>query len=64
MKEESGLANAVIGLCVLGCMVAGIISIYSGIVGLENQGDLTGAGICLAAAGLCFGLVLIAILRR
>ncbi len=64
MKEERGLANAVIGLCALGCMVAGIASIYGGIIGLEHQSDLSGAGICLAAAGLCFGLVLIAILRK
>jgi len=49
MKDEKGLANVAIGLCVMGCVVAGVTSIYGGILGIKNHHDFTGAGICLAS---------------
>ena len=64
MKDEKGLANVTIGLCVIGCIVTSVISLYGGILGIKDHNDFTGAGICLASAALCFGLVLIAMLCK
>ncbi len=64
VKDENGLANIAIGICVIGCIVAGVISIYGGIQGIEDHNDFTGAGICLASAAVCFGFVLISMLRK
>jgi hypothetical protein len=64
MKDEKGLANVAIGLCVIGGIVAGVTSIYGGIIGIKDHSDFTGAGICLASAALSFGVILVAILRK
>ena len=64
MKDENGLAEKAIGLCVIGCIVAGVAAIYGGIIAIKDHNDFSGAGICLAAAALCFGAILVAILRK
>jgi len=64
MKDETGLADILISFCAIGCIVAGVTSIYGGIAAINNHNDFIGAGICLAAAGLCFGVILIATLRK
>lgn len=64
MKDEKGLANISIGLCVIGCIVAGVTSLCGGILGIKDHNDFAGAGICLVSAALCFGVVLIAMLRK
>ncbi|MEJ2649027.1 MAG: hypothetical protein P8016_11545 [Sedimentisphaerales bacterium] len=64
MKDEKGLTDISIGICVIGCIVAGVTAIYGGIIAINDHNDFIGAGICLASAALCFGVILIATLRK
>ena len=64
MEEEKGLANIAVGLCVIGCIVAGVTAIFGGILAIKDHNDFIGAGICLASAALCFGVIMFALLRK
>ena len=64
MTDDRTRVNAAIGLCVIGCIVAGIAGTCGGIAAVFSDGDFIGGGICLASAGLSFGLALIAMLLK
>lgn len=64
MKDETGLADITISICAIGCIVAGLTAIFGGILAIKDHNDFIGAGVCLAAAALCFGAILIAVLRK
>lgn len=63
MNENQKPLNWVIGLAAMGGSVAGVVSFLAGLLALL-RGELTAAGVCFAAAGLTYGLLANAVLRR
>ena len=45
MEEEKGLANIAVGICVIGCIVAGITSVYGGIEAIHDRHNYLGSGV-------------------
>lgn len=54
--------NVIVGLALLGCVVTGIIALIATLLALVRA-EFLGAGVCLAAAGLSFGLCGIALAK-
>jgi hypothetical protein len=52
-RSKSGIGP---GLAVFGCLATGVIGCLAGLDGLGG-GELVGAGVCLMAAALAFGIV-------
>jgi hypothetical protein len=58
IESEKSKRNGVVtpGLAVIGCQATGFLAIIGGIMGLIKESP-TGAGVCLIAAALAFGIV-------
>ena len=55
--------NWVVGLATVGSSVTGVIGLFLGLLSVLS-GEWQAAGLCLVAAGLAFGLLANATLRR
>jgi hypothetical protein len=62
MEERNGL-NRLIGLALVGCAFIGIAAFVAALAAFV-LGDATGAGVCLIASALAFGLLANALLRK
>lgn len=63
MNEEQKSASSIVGLAVLGSLITGFVSIAAALF-LFITSEFVGAGVCLTAAALSFGLLVNAILRK
>ena len=55
-RQETKLASAILGLCTVCSLVVGLLGILFALIAIGDN-DFTGAGVCLAAAALAFGLL-------
>jgi uncharacterized membrane protein (UPF0136 family) len=55
-KETSKKEGITPGLAILGCQASGFLALIGGLMGLIRA-DPGGAGVCLIAAALAFGIV-------
>jgi len=62
MEKKPNRFETVLGTVVVAGVIAGIIGLAAGIIALIH-GEWLGAGLCLGAAALAFGLIANAILR-
>ncbi len=62
MRQQSPWLNSLVGLGAVGGAVIGVVSFLLALVAALG-GNLSAAGICLIAAALAFGLLLMALLR-
>jgi uncharacterized membrane-anchored protein len=63
MMAEEKQPHQLIGVILYGALITGIASLLAAVVAFFS-GDLSGAGMCLVAAALAFGLTLNALLRH
>ena len=63
MQENRKGTNALVGLAVIGSAVTGVAG-FIGALFPFLSGDFLSAGVCVAAAGLSFGLLANALLRQ
>ena len=61
--SQNEILNVTIGLAIIGCVVLGIAGFVAAITAFL-EGEYVAAGVCLAAAGLSFGLLANAVLRK
>lgn len=62
MTTETRKAETAGGLAVIGCLAAGFAALFGAIAGFFSL-NVIGVGVCLAAAGISFGLAANAIFR-
>ena len=63
MSEKSRAVDSVMGVAVIGSVVAGVASLVAALFPFFSA-DYVGAGLLLIAAGLSFGLLGIAVFGR
>jgi len=63
MPDRNQSINTLIGLASIGCIVTGVISLFSALFPLLS-GEFLPAAIFLIAAALSFGLIAIALIRK
>ncbi len=66
MRDSDGnnRLTTVIGLGVVGAVVVGVAGLIAAVVAAIGYADFLGAGLCLLAAAVAFGLLTNAIFRR
>ena len=55
-NKERVKQSAAPGIAILGCNVTGGIACFGGIVGIFSH-QIAGAGVCLSASAIAFGIV-------
>ncbi len=55
-NKEKAKGGAAPDVAVFGCLATGVLACIGGLVGLATQ-QIAGAGLCLIAAALAFGIV-------
>jgi hypothetical protein len=55
-NKEKGRGGAAADVAVFGCLATGVLACIGGLVGMSTQ-QIAGAGLCLIAAALAFGVV-------
>lgn len=64
MKQDGQKSSAIPGIVVFGCFVVGFAGLIAAGVGMFEFEDPTGAGVCLVASAIAFGLAANAIFRK
>ncbi len=62
MKKENNISETLVGVSMIGCTAAGVMGIIFALISVFSL-DWIGAGICLTASGVSFGLLANAVLR-
>jgi hypothetical protein len=62
MEKKPNRFNNILGIAVMAALITGLTGFVTGVFAFFNA-DWTGAGVCLAAAALAFGLLANALLR-
>jgi hypothetical protein len=62
MPDKNNLPTALVGISLIGCAAVGILGIIFAVISVLSL-DWIGAGVCLTASGLSFGLLVNAVLR-
>ena len=55
-KNDKRIEGSGPGLAILGCLATGVIACICALMGVD-KGQVAGAGVCLIAAALAFGVV-------
>ena len=64
MNQDRQQSSAIPGITILGCFVVGIAGLIGAMVGMFDLNDPTGAGACLVASAIAFGLAANAVFRK
>ncbi len=62
--EKNNPSQSVAGLSVIGLFIIGIAGLTAALFAVVNDQNYLGAGVCLAASALAFGLLANAMFRR
>lgn len=64
IKQDRRQLSAIPGVTIIGCFVVGIAGLIGAAVGMFGFEDPTGAGVCLIASAIVFGLAANAVFRK
>ncbi len=62
--EKKNISSTIAGLSVIGVLVIGFTGIAAALFAVVNEQNYVGAGVCLFASALAFGLLANAVYRR
>ena len=64
MKQDRRQASMIPGITIIGCFVVGVAGLLGAIAGMFDFNNPTGAGACLVASAIAFGLAANAVFRK
>ena len=64
MNQDRQQSSMIPGIVIVGCFVVGIAGLIAAAVGMFGFEDPTGAGVCLVASAIVFGLAANAVFRK
>jgi hypothetical protein len=64
MKQDRERLSAIPGIVIVGCFVVGVAGLFGAAVAICDFKDSTGAGVCLVASAIVFGLAANAVFRK
>ncbi|MBL7220421.1 MAG: hypothetical protein ISS69_09925 [Phycisphaerae bacterium] len=64
INQDPRKSSMIPGIVIVGCFVVGIAGLFGAVAAICDFKDSTGAGVCLIASAIAFGLAANAVFRK
>ena len=64
INQDRRQSSMIPGVAIIGCFIVGIAGLFGAVAAICDFKDSTGAGVCLIASAISFGLAANAVFRK